>query len=207
MDLRDHRKIYTKFELLENTVDSNPIQQFRVWFADAVNSTIIEANTMTLATATADGKPSARIVLLKEVNDEGFVFFSNYLSRKGGEIALNPNAQLLFFWDILERQVRIEGVIEKISKEKSIDYFNSRPAESKAGAIASPQSQIVPNRKFLEDRLEEVNQQELVMPEHWGGYMLKPSYFEFWQGRQYRLHDRIIYTLGNGGWTIGRLAP
>ena len=161
MDLRDHRKIYTKFELLENTVDSNPIQQFRVWFADAVNSTIIEANTMTLATATADGKPSARIVLLKEVNDEGFVFFSNYLSRKGG----------------------------------------------KAGAIASPQSQIVPNRKFLEDRLEEVNQQELVMPEHWGGYMLKPSYFEFWQGRQYRLHDRIIYTLGNGGWTIGRLAP
>jgi pyridoxamine 5'-phosphate oxidase len=207
MDLRDHRKIYTKFELLENTVDSNPIQQFRVWFSDAVNSTIIEANTMTLATATADGKPSARIVLLKEVNDEGFVFFSNYLSRKGGEIALNPNAQLLFFWDILERQVRIEGVIEKISKEKSIDYFNSRPAESKAGAIASPQSQIVPNRKFLEDRLEEVSQQELVMPEHWGGYMLKPSYFEFWQGRQYRLHDRIIYTLGNGGWTIGRLAP
>jgi pyridoxamine 5'-phosphate oxidase len=207
MDLRDHRKIYTKFELLENTVDSKPIQQFRVWFADAVNSTIIEANTMTLATATADGKPSARIVLLKEVNDEGFVFFSNYLSRKGGEIVVNPHAQLLFFWDILERQVRIEGVIEKISKEKSIDYFNSRPAESRAGAIASPQSQIVPNRKFLEDRLEEVNQQELVMPEHWGGYILKPTYFEFWQGRQFRLHDRIIYTLGNGGWTIGRLAP
>jgi pyridoxamine 5'-phosphate oxidase len=207
MDLRDHRKIYTKFELLENTVESNPIQQFRTWFADAVNSTIIEANTMTLATATADGKPSARIVLLKEVNDEGFVFFSNYLSRKGGEIAVNPHAQLLFFWDILERQVRIEGVIEKITKEKSLEYFNSRPAESRAGAIASPQSQVVPDRKFLEDRLKEVNNQALVMPEHWGGYILKPTYFEFWQGRQFRLHDRIIYTPENGGWTIGRLAP
>jgi pyridoxamine 5'-phosphate oxidase len=207
MDLRDHRKIYTKFELLENTVESNPIQQFRTWFADAVNSTIIEANTMTLATATAEGKPSARIVLLKEVNDEGFVFFSNYLSRKGGEIAINPHAQLLFFWDILERQVRIEGVIEKITKEKSLEYFNSRPAESRAGAIASPQSQVVPDRKFLEDRLKEVNNQALVMPEHWGGYILKPTYFEFWQGRQFRLHDRIIYTPENGGWTIGRLAP
>lgn len=207
MDLRDHRKVYTKFELLENAVNKDPFKQFRIWFAEHKEDTKEELNIMTLATATKDGKPSARIVLLKELNEDGFVFFTNYSSRKAKEIEENPHAQLLFFWGEHERQVRIEGVLVKISKEKSIEYFNSRPAESRAGAIASPQSQIIPDRKFLEDRLGEVNQQELVMPDHWGGYVLKANYFEFWQGRHSRLHDRIFYAPENGGWKIGRLAP
>jgi pyridoxamine 5'-phosphate oxidase len=162
---------------------------------------------MVLATATKEALPSARIVLLKEVTEKGFLFYTNYKSRKGQELEENPNAHLLFFWDILERQVRIEGRVEKLSYEENLTYFNSRPEESRAGAIASPQSEQVPNRAFLEERLESLKDQPLTMPSHWGGFVLIPSYFEFWQGRQYRLHDRIFYRKNEANWSIGRLAP
>jgi pyridoxamine 5'-phosphate oxidase len=207
MDLRDKRKIYTKYELLEDTIDLNPFEQFKKWFQDANESTIIEPNTMVLATATKEALPSARIVLLKEVTNKGFVFYTNYKSRKGQELEENPNAQLLFFWDILERQVRIEGRVEKLSYEENLVYFSSRPEESRAGAIASPQSEKVPNRAFLEERLASLKDQPLTMPSHWGGFVLIPTYFEFWQGRQYRLHDRIFYRKNEAIWSIGRLAP
>jgi len=207
MDLRDHRKTYNKFELLESEVKTNPIEQFKLWYQEAKESTIVEANAMTLATATPDGKPSARVVLLKEVKPDGFVFYTNYLSRKGKEINENPHAQILFFWDVLERQVRIEGTLEKLSRAESQIYFDSRPEESRAGAIVSPQSQRVPDRKFLEEKLNALDKSNLKMPDHWGGYILKPTYIEFWQGRHSRLHDRIFYELENEHWTIGRLAP
>lgn len=207
MDLRDKRKIYTKYELLEDTVNISPFEQFKTWFKEANESTIVEPNTMVLATATKEALPSARIVLLKEVTEKGFVFYTNYKSRKGQELDENPNAQLLFFWDILERQVRIEGRVEKMSYEENLAYFNSRPKESRAGAIASPQSEEVPNRAFLEDRLSNLKDQPLTMPSHWGGFVIIPSYFEFWQGRQYRLHDRIFYKKNEENWSIGRLAP
>lgn len=207
MDLRDKRKIYTKYELREDTIDLNPFEQFKKWFQDANESTIIEPNTMVLATATKEALPSARIVLLKEVTNKGFVFYTNYKSQKGQELEENPNAQLLFFWDILERQVRIEGRVEKLSYEENLTYFNSRPEESRAGAIASPQSEEVPNRAFLEERLASLKDQPLTMPNHWGGFVLIPTYFEFWQGRQYRLHDRIFYRKDEDSWNKGRLAP
>lgn len=208
MDLRDERKIYTKFELLEKDVYESPFLQFKKWFAEAKESNILEANAMVIATATTDGKPSARIVLLKEVVETGFVFYTNYDSRKGKELLENPNAQILFFWDLLERQVRIEGVVKKVSKGESEQYFNSRPEASRIGAIASPQSQVVANRKFLDDKFAETREKnELKMPEHWGGFILEPTYFEFWQGRQSRLHDRIFYEKKGDDWTIGRLAP
>ncbi len=208
MDLRDERKIYTKFELSETEVYEDPFLQFKTWFNDAKNSAILEANAMILATATNEGKPSARVVLLKEVSEKGFVFYTNYDSRKGKELLDNSNAQLLFFWDILERQIRIEGEVRKISKEESEKYFNSRPVESRIGAIASPQSQIVPDSKFLDNRFAEIREKnDLKMPEHWGGFILEPTYFEFWQGRQSRLHDRIFYKKKGSDWEIGRLAP
>ena len=169
MDLRDHRKTYNKFELLESEVKTNPIEQFKLWYQEAKESTIVEANAMTLATATPDGKPSARVVLLKEVKPDGFVFYTNYLSRKGKEINENPHAQILFFWDVLERQVRIEGTLEKLSRAESQIYFDSRPEESRAGAIVSPQSQRVPDRKFLEEKLNALDKSNLKMPDHWGG--------------------------------------
>jgi pyridoxamine 5'-phosphate oxidase len=207
MDLRDHRKIYTKFELLESEVNTHPIEQFKLWYQEAKESAILEANAMTLATATLDGKPSARVVLLKEVKTDGFVFFTNYLSRKGIEISENPQAQILFFWDVLERQVRIEGTLEKLPRAESQIYFDSRPEESRAGAIVSPQSQQISNRAFLEEKLNTIDTSNLQMPDHWGGYILKPTYIEFWQGRHSRLHDRIFYAFENEQWTIGRLAP
>lgn len=208
MDLRDERKIYTKFELLEKDVYESPFLQFSKWFAEAKESEILEANAMILATATNDGKPSARVVLLKEAGENGFVFYTNYESRKGKELQENPNAQLLFFWDLLERQIRIEGVVRKMSKKESEKYFNSRPEESRIGAIASPQSQIVPDRKFLDNRFTEIREKnELKMPDHWGGFILEPTYFEFWQGRQSRLHDRIFYEKKKNDWKVGRLAP
>lgn len=207
MDLRDHRKTYSKFELLESEVNTNPIEQFKLWYQEAKESSVVEANAMTIATATPDGKPSARVVLLKEVKPEGFVFYTNYLSRKGKEISENPHAQILFFWDALERQVRIEGTLEKLSRDESQLYFDSRPEESRVGAIVSPQSQRVPNRSFLEEKLNQLDRNNLQMPNHWGGFILKPTYIEFWQGRHSRLHDRIFYELENEHWTIGRLAP
>lgn len=208
MDLRDERKIYTKFELLEKDVYESPFLQFSKWFSEAKESEILEANAMVLATATPDGKPSARVVLLKEAGENGFVFYTNYDSRKGKELIENPNAQLLFFWDLLERQVRIEGIVKKISKEESEKYFKSRPEGSRIGAIASPQSQVVPDRKFLDEQYEKTAKKgDFSMPEHWGGFILEPTYFEFWQGRQSRLHDRIFYEKNADSWKVGRLAP
>lgn len=208
MNLKDQRKVYEKFELHEESVKHNPFDQFKNWFIDTKNSEILEANAMTLATASKDGKPSARIVLLKEVTETGFVFFTNYNSQKGMDLAENPQAEILFFWDALERQVRIAGSVKKISQADSRAYFDTRPPESRAGAIASPQSQKIESRAVIEEKIRVVlAKHKLDMPEHWGGYILEPNYFEFWQGRHSRLHDRIIYELTEGYWKIGRLAP
>ncbi len=208
MDLKDQRKVYEKFELHEESVKHNPFDQFKNWFIDTKNSEILEANAMTLATASKDGKPSARIVLLKEVTETGFVFFTNYNSQKGMDLAENPQAEILFFWDALERQVRIGGNVKKISQDESRAYFDTRPPESRAGAIASPQSQKIESRAVIEEKIKTVlAENKLDMPENWGGYILEPNYFEFWQGRHSRLHDRIIYELMEGSWKVGRLAP
>ncbi len=207
MNLHDQRKTYDKSELLESKIQTDPFDQFKIWYADAKSSSIHEANAMVLATATADGHPSARIVLLKEVNDQGFIFYTNYLSRKGKEIDENPHALLLFFWDILERQVRIEGTLTKVSPSVSDAYFDSRPIDSRYGSMASAQSELVPSREYLEQKLENIKKTEPKRPDYWGGYVLVPSYFEFWQGRPSRLHDRIYYQRAEGKWDTGRLSP
>lgn len=207
LNLHNERKDYAKFELDEKTIATNPFMQFSQWFDDAKNSSIMEPTIMTLATADKMAKPSCRILLLKEVDERGFVFFTNYESRKGREINENPQAQLLFFWDVLERQVRIEGLLEKIEEEKSTAYFLTRPLESQRSAIVSPQSSRIPNKDFLSTRLANLKDTDIKKPTHWGGYRLVPVYFEFWQGRPSRLHDRVFYELENGEWKIGRLAP
>ncbi len=207
-DLHNNRRNYTKHELTEHEISPNPFEQFGWWLEDASNDGIMEPNAMTLSTATKDGKPSSRIVLLKAFDENGFIFYTNYHSRKGRELSENNAASLLFFWDKLERQVRIEGTIEKIEAHLSEKYFSERPYESRLSAIVSEQSEEVPSREYLEDRLEEVKQQgEIKRPENWGGYILKAEYFEFWQGRASRLHDRIVFDLENGAWKIKRLAP
>ena len=207
MKLHDHRQTYLQAELLEKSVSKNPFIQFKNWFADAKNSNIKEPNAMTLATATAAGKPTARIVLLKEVAENGFVFFTNYESRKGKDVSENPFGQLLFFWDILERQVRIEGRLEKISDSASEAYFYSRPLESQYGAMVSNQSNRIASREILEQKLAALQAATPIRPPHWGGYVLVPTYFEFWQGRPSRLHDRIFYSLEHNTWELGRLSP
>ena len=207
-DLHHNRRNYTLHELTEQTISPNPFEQFAWWYQDATKSNIHEPNAMTLATATAAGQPSARIVLLKFFDENGFVFYTNYLSRKGREAGQNPQVALLFFWDELERQVRIEGRVEKIEAKLSEQYFEARPYESQLSAIVSEQSAEIPNRQVLEEKLEALRQSGFVKrPEHWGGYVVKPHYFEFWQGRASRLHDRIVYVLENGAWRIKRLAP
>lgn len=210
--IADLRKEYQQHSLLEKDVEADPILQFGRWWNDAVKSRIEEINAMTLATATASGIPSARIVLLKEYGQRGFVFFGNYESRKGNELAENPRACLVFFWKELERQVRITGTVEKISSGESDAYFLSRPAESRIGAWASPQSRVISGRQFIEDKLLKYQQQfeneTVPRPPYWGGYLVKPAAMEFWQGRPGRLHDRILYTVEeNGTWKIERLAP
>lgn len=210
--IADIRKNYTQQNLSENDAEVNPIQQFSKWWDEAVASDIDEVNAMTLATASSDGIPSARIVLLKEYDINGFTFFTNYNSFKGQQLAENPKACLVFFWKELERQVRITGLIEKISPAASDEYFNSRPHGSQVGAIASPQSQVIENREWLDNhysKLEkELHDKKLQRPPHWGGYIVKPVIIEFWQGRPSRLHDRLQYTLEeNGAWKIERLAP
>jgi len=217
MNLHEHRTNYNKSELSEEIIQQDPFDQFMLWFKDVQTSSIREANAMTIATATADGKPSARIVLLKEVNEQGFVFYTNYDSRKGKEIAENPQAQILFFWDDLERQIRIEGRLEKVPAEVSDTYFYSRPIESQYGAMISQQSAVIPSREYLEEKRKALKNTTPKRPESWGGYVLVPDYFEFWQGRPSRLHDRISYsrpqtpkggvTSQEGGWKIERLSP
>jgi len=210
--IADIRKNYSQKTLLEKDVDADPIVQFSKWWNEAVVSEIEEVNAMTLATASADGMPSARIVLLKGVDKDGFTFFTNYNSFKGQQLAENPKACLVFFWKELERQVRVTGLIEKSSAVASDNYFHSRPAGSQLGAIASPQSQVIENREWLDDHYhqleDQIKGQPLQRPAHWGGYVVKPVIVEFWQGRPSRLHDRLQYTLeDNGVWTIERLAP
>lgn len=198
--------------LLESDVDSDPIKQFDKWWQQAIESNIDEVNAMTLATVNKEGCPSARIVLLKEYDEKGFVFFTNYQSAKGDNIHNNHNVALVFFWKELERQIRIEGVAQKIHEQQSDDYFNSRPTESKIGAWASPQSQKIESRELLENNFRKTEMdfkdQAIMRPPHWGGYLVVPNKIEFWQGRPGRLHDRIAYSKdGEGNWSFVRLAP
>jgi pyridoxamine 5'-phosphate oxidase len=206
------RKVYQLESLFEDQVDENPLKQFETWWQQAIQSQIEEPNAMTLATSTIDGKPSARTVLLKGIKENGFEFFTNYLSRKGKEIEENPFASLLFFWKELERQVRIEGKIEKISDLESDEYFFQRPVESRIGAWSSPQSKVIKSREFLEQNVEKYNSlfrdQNIPRPDFWGGYIVIPERIEFWQGRPGRLHDRLLYVLSEKNvWKIERLAP
>lgn len=205
------RKDYRLKTLNEEDVALTAIEQFSHWWNEAAASQIDEVNAMTLATATPDGIPSARIVLLKSFDEDGFIFFTNYNSAKGKMLEANPKAALIFFWKELERQIRIEGNVVKLKKEDSDAYFHSRPAGSRIGAWASPQSEIIPNRHILEDNVEKYVAQfkeGVPRPQHWGGYVVKPVEVEFWQGRSNRLHDRILYTLQPGNiWKIERLAP
>lgn len=207
-DLHHHRRNYVLHELTEEKISPNPFEQFGWWFDDATNAEVIEPNAMVLSTATTDGRPSSRMLLLKAFDENGFVFYTNYHSRKGREITENPYACILFYWEKLERQVRIEGVLEKVAAKLSDEYFSARPYESRLSAIVSEQSEEIPNRQVLEDKLEQIRHEGVVKrPEHWGGYVLKPNYFEYWQGRASRLHDRLVYVNENGAWKIKRLAP
>jgi pyridoxamine 5'-phosphate oxidase len=195
----------------KHDVHQHPLQQFKAWFKEAIDADVAEPNAFVLATVNEMNKPSARVVLLKEVTDMGFVFFTNYQSHKGLEMDTNPHVSLNFFWSELERQVRIDGVVKKISDEESDDYFNSRPRESQIGAWASPQSSIIHNRPVLETRVDFYTKKfkgaDVPRPPYWGGYLVKASQIEFWQGRPSRLHDRILYDYIDGHWVIERLAP
>ena len=202
------RSEYGKLTLEINAMHDDPIQQFRSWFDQYVGLKGEEANIMFLATASQDGMPSNRTVLLKEVTGSGFVFYTNYASRKGKELEQNPRAALVFYWGEMERQVRVEGDIEKISEEESERYFNSRPEGSRYSAMASPQSEKIESRAELEERVKELEEiGETKKPETWGGYLVKPTRIEFWQGRANRLHDRIVYESEDGAWKKFRLAP
>lgn len=209
--LANLRKDYARGSLDETSVDADPIRQFDAWFKQALDARLPEPNTMTLATVDARGYPSARIVLIKGVDERGFVFFTNYESRKGLDLAANPHASLLFYWIELERQVRVEGTVVKTNAEDSDAYFHSRPLGSRIGAWASEQSRPIESRALLEAREKSFSDrfgENPPRPPHWGGYRLVPETIEFWQGRPSRLHDRILYTrLSAGGWRISRLSP
>jgi pyridoxamine 5'-phosphate oxidase len=209
-ELQNLRKQYTKSSLSANSVNKDPFKQFEKWFGEVMKSGFYEPNAMTLATASKNGIPSARVVLLKGFDENGFVFFSNYKSRKGKDIEQNPFGCFLLYWDKLERQVRIEGKIEKVTKEESEAYFNTRPYKSRLGAWASNQSSVIEDRsvivkEFLKYMVKFRN--HVPLPPVWGGYRLIPAMFEFWQGRPNRLHDRIRYSKQKKGWKIERLAP
>jgi pyridoxamine 5'-phosphate oxidase len=206
------RKVYQLQSLSEKDVMDDPIKQFENWWQHAIETKVVEPNAMTLATCNASGKPSARIVLLKEIKKKGFVFFTNYESRKGKEIEENGFAALVFFWKELERQIRIEGAVKKISGEESDEYFSLRPRESQIGAWSSPQSSVIKNADFLQENVKKFNQkfqsEKIPRPDFWGGYIVEPASMEFWQGRPGRLHDRLQYSLDkNKNWIINRLAP
>lgn len=205
------RKDYLLKEFDESHLQADPFNQFKLWFKEAIEAQVNEPNAMMLATSSANGQPHARIVLLKGFDHEGAVFFTNYQSDKGQQIKENNKVALTFFWPELERQIRMEGIAREIHPEKSDEYFYSRPVGSQIGAHASPQSKVIVNRKFLEDRVREFeelfSQQPLLRPEHWGGYVVKPLLFEFWQGRSSRLHDRFLFTHISQGWQVERLAP
>lgn len=205
------RKNYALKTLSEHDVFPDPIRQFQQWWDEAIHSNIEEVNAMTLATASADGMPSARIVLLKGLDQEGFRFFTNYESLKGQQLAENPKACLVFFWKELERQVRVTGLVSRTPDAESDAYFHSRPAGSQVGAIVSPQSHVIESREWLDQQYKRVEKEVGKSPErpgYWGGYLVKPVIVEFWQGRPSRLHDRLQYSLQESGdWTIERLAP
>jgi pyridoxamine 5'-phosphate oxidase len=210
--IADIRKEYKLHQLKEEDIAKNPIEQFERWWKDAIKSELLEVNAMTLATASADGLPSARIVLLKGFHETGFQFYTNYESFKGKQLLENPRACLVFFWKELERQIRITGLVEKVSRENSDAYFMSRPPGSRIGAWASPQSEVIESSEWL---VQQVNLYEskftenpISLPPHWGGYLVRPVTIEFWQGRPNRLHDRLQYSLQeDGGWLVERLAP
>lgn len=218
MNLADLRRNYTQAGLLETDLVAHPIEQFKLWFEQAVAANLVEPNAMTIATVTSEGKPSARIVLLKQFDDRGFVFYTNYNSQKGQELQACPYAALVFLWGDLERQVRIEGKIELVAESEATDYFHSRPASSQLGAWASDQSKIVEDRSVLETRLQQLETEyrdptgqrsyrSIPKPPHWGGVRVIPQEIEFWQGRPSRLHDRLRYQLIADRWQIDRLAP
>jgi len=214
-DLADLRREYARAALSREHVADDPIEQFRAWFDEALDAELEEPNAMTLATAAPDAAPSARIVLLKGVDERGFHFYTNYDSRKGTELDQNPHVALVFWWAPLERQVRIEGRAERLPPEESTEYFHSRPRGSQLGAWASPQSRVVASRAELEQNLESVTEEyadaeTIPRPSHWGGYVVRPTALEFWQGRPNRLHDRLRYRRpapSTDDWTLNRLAP
>lgn len=218
-NLADYRKNYIKGELLESEIPEDPYELFQVWFEEMEmvlkykreKNDSTEVNTMTVATIGPDGFPKSRIVLLKEFNRDGFIFYTNYTSEKGIALAHNPNICLSFFWAGLERQVIIKGKAEKTSEEKAIEYFKSRPRGSQLGALASDQSSEIESREVLDNKLKELEEEykdkEIPKPEFWGGFLIRPENFEFWQGRSNRLHDRIFYSKDQGNWKFKRLAP
>ncbi|MBL0356269.1 MAG: pyridoxamine 5'-phosphate oxidase [Chitinophagaceae bacterium] len=210
--IADIRKDYMLKSFTEADAEANAIKQFTSWWNDAISSEIDEVNALTLSTATKDGKPSARIVLLKGYDNNGFVFFTNYNSNKGLELAANPQACMVFFWKELERQVKVEGIIEKLTDAENDEYYFSRPIGSQVGAWSSPQSEVIASRSVIEENVKKYEAQfttiPITRPPHWGGYRLKPHLIEFWQGRPNRLHDRLQYTLQHGtDWKLERLAP
>ncbi|WP_431610920.1 pyridoxamine 5'-phosphate oxidase [Chryseobacterium sp. 'Rf worker isolate 10'] len=211
-NLHDKRKVYDKSQLIESEIKQNPIEQFRDWFLEASESPMIsEANAMAVSTVEEDGCPRTRMVLLKAYTHEGFIFYTNYSSKKGKAIENNHKACLHFFWPNLERQIIIKADLEKVAENLSDGYFHSRPKGSQLGAVVSPQSQVIPNKEFLEEKLKELEKEyentEVPRPANWGGYLARPYEIEFWQGRPNRLHDRIIYELEDLDWKISRLAP
>jgi pyridoxamine 5'-phosphate oxidase len=211
MSIADLRREYARARLDEKDVSHDPIVEFARWFAEAQEAQVSEPNAMTLATSTVAGSPAARIVLLKGFDQRGFVFFTDYRSRKGTELDANPRAALVFFWGELERQVRITGTVERTSQQDSEAYFRTRPLGSRLGAWVSHQSVVIPGRAQLESGLREVEERftggEVPLPPHWGGYRVRPEEIEFWQGRESRLHDRIRYTRDGDRWRIERLSP
>lgn len=218
-NLADYRKNYIKGELLESEIPENPLELFQAWFEEMEmvlkyrreKNDSSEVNTMTVATIGLDGFPKSRIVLLKEFNSDGFIFYTNYTSEKGIALAHNPNICLSFFWAGLERQVIIKGKAEKTSEEKANEYFKSRPRGSQLGALASDQSSEIESREVLDNKLRELEEKykdkEIPKPEFWGGFLIRPENYEFWQGRSNRLHDRIFYSKDHGNWKFKRLAP